>query len=106
MHFAAQGNQPKILHYLRSIGFIDLESNDNNGCTPLHWACVSGSYQALRYLLAEGADPNTKTLNDGCTPLHLAIKYMDETREVRSIHKLLIYGASVDIQVIFLMLIY
>jgi len=46
------------LHYLISKHGLDIETLDGNGCTPLHWACVSGSYQSLRYLLAEGADPN------------------------------------------------
>jgi hypothetical protein len=48
--------------------------------------------------LAFKADPN-KCSNDGCTPLHLAIKYMDETREIRTVHKLLIYGGRTDIKV-------
>ena len=76
-----------------------MEARDNNGCGPLHWACVSGAYQSVRYLLAEGYDANEKSSSDGCTPLHLALKYMDESREVRTIHKLLVYGAEVDAKV-------
>jgi len=29
----------------------------------------------------------------------MAIRYMDETREIRSLHKLLQYGAIIDIMV-------
>jgi len=95
LHFASQGNHPNVIHYLLNSSKIR-EMKDLNGCSPLHWACVSGAYQSVRYLLAEGFDPNEKSTSDECTPLHLAIKYMDETREVRTIHKLLIYGATVD----------
>lgn len=99
MHFAAQGNQPKVLNHLLKIENFEIECPDVNGNTPLHWACVSGSYQAVRYLLAYKADPNKLNLNDKCTPLHLSIKYMDEAREIRTVHKLLIYGARVDVLV-------
>jgi hypothetical protein len=58
----------------------------------------------VRYLLAEGYDANEKSIADGCTPLHLALKYMDESREVRTIHKLLIYGAEIDVKVNFIMI--
>eukprot|EP00347_Sterkiella_histriomuscorum_P015541 403356641 len=96
MHFASQGNQPKVLHYLSQNHNFSLEEYDANGCTPLHWACVSGSYQAVRYLLAQKANPNIQQQGDLLSPLHMTIKYIDETREIRTIHKLLIYGAFID----------
>lgn len=98
MHFAAQGNFPKVLNYLiKQKGFL-IDELDSNGCSSLHWACVSGSYQSVRYLLAEGADPNLQQSEELLTPLHMTIKYLDETKEIRTIHKLLIYGAFIDIK--------
>jgi ankyrin repeat protein len=89
-----------VLHYLVAEAHLfELEIADANGCTPLHWACVAGAYQALRYLLANGANPNAVQTAEANTPLQLAVKYMDETREVRTLHKLLIYGADIEIPV-------
>jgi ankyrin repeat protein len=59
---------------------------------------VSGSYDAVRYLLALGANVNAINLSDGFTPIHQAIRYIDESREVKVIHKLLVYGARLDIK--------
>ncbi|CDW91601.1 dhhc zinc finger domain containing protein [Stylonychia lemnae] len=98
LHFAAQGNQPKIIHYLLRNGYFEVDTPDINGCTALHWACISGSYQSIRYLLAIGANPNIQTNSEGCAPLHMAIRYLDETREIRCIHKMLQYGASLDVK--------
>ena len=94
LHFAAQGNQPKVLNYLlkNHCSRFDVSQSDAHGYTPLHWACISGSYQAVRYLLAAKADPNIPS-SDSSTPLHVSLKNMDETREPRIIHKLLIYGS-------------
>jgi ankyrin repeat protein len=72
---------------------------DQNGYTPLHWACLSGSYQAVRYLLSHKADVNSKTSSNEATPLILALRDMEETREPRIIHKLLLYGADTQLKV-------
>lgn len=107
LHFAAQGNQPRILHYLLKNehfrGDMSLkasglhfrsERQDVNGYTALHWACHSGSYQAVRYLLANGSDPNAQTFNERSTPLLVAMRSIMDTRETKIIHKLLLYGAD------------
>lgn len=70
------------------------ERQDVNGYTALHWACHSGSYQAVRYLLANGSDPNAQTFNERSTPLLVAMRSIMDTREVKIIHKLLLYGAD------------
>jgi ankyrin repeat protein len=72
---------------------------DQNGYTPLHWACLSGSYQAVRYLLAHKADLNAKTASNEASPLILALRDMEETREPRIIHKLILYGADTQLKV-------
>lgn len=55
LHLAAQANNVRVVHYLLSQKFFDVDSTDHNGCTALHWACMEGSYDVLKYLLAEGA---------------------------------------------------
>lgn len=98
-HIAAQGDQPKILHFLIQHKFYKIEAKDANSCTALHWACYSGAYQSVRYLLAMGANPNA--ISDGnSSPLHYAVRYLDESRDVRCINKLLHYGVDPHIQVI------
>ena len=49
----------------------DVEAQQADGMTALHWASHSGSLAAVRTLLAAGANPNTKT-RYGVTPLSLA----------------------------------
>lgn len=104
LHFAAQGDQPKILHYLlrnnKDARFL-IDMKDTNGYTPLHWASLSGSYLAVRYLLANGASPNSVSSfeSEMMTPLLLAMKSMDDMREPRVIHKLLLYGADCNYKV-------
>ena len=107
LHFAAQGNQPRILNYLLKLEHLQrdqslrgnvnhfrYEKKDVNGFTALHWACHSGSYQAVRYLLANGSDPNAQTYNERSTPLLVAMRVIGETREPKILHKLLLYGAD------------
>lgn len=109
LHFAAQGDQPRVLHYLirNGSGRFLIDQTDLNGYTPLHWACLSGSYQSVRYLLANGANVNRVTTSEKTTTILLCLKNMEETREPRIIHKLLIYGADPDFKVkIFIELFY
>lgn len=53
----------------------------------------------MRYLLAFKANPNIKALIDGTTPLLLALKSMEESREPRILHKLLLYGSDTSCHV-------
>lgn len=73
LHLAAQSNNVKTVHYLLSQGVLPVDWLDNNGCTPLHWACLEGSYEVVKYLLAEKANANAVTLEARSTPLHIAI---------------------------------
>lgn len=43
---------------------------DARGCTPLHWACVSGSPSVATQLLNRGARADVRD-KEGATPLHL-----------------------------------
>ncbi|NGX51961.1 MAG: Phosphocholine transferase AnkX [Candidatus Anoxychlamydiales bacterium] len=49
----------------------EINSQDNTGQTPMHYASYSGNKQALEILLQNGADKDITT-NEGQTPLHYA----------------------------------
>ena len=73
MHIAAQGDQPLLLAYFRSLQ-QHFTHPDFKGSTPLHWAAYLGCELAASLLLAW--DVGKTCLNaadgDGHTPLHLA----------------------------------
>ena len=121
MHLAAQGNSPMTLCYIRqknptlfhsdeSLTGIDLlsesskqlsevksplrlETPDQIGSTPLHWACYSGSENIVTFLLSWKANPNIVD-QEGLTPMHLAVL----SEKVRIVKKLLQYGANKSIR--------
>ena len=72
MHMAAEGNQPSMMIYLISKEHQSPTSVDENGSTPLHWACYSGAEEAVNFLLNLGADINAQD-KEKLTPLHLAV---------------------------------
>ncbi len=76
---------------------LDLNSKDNRGSTPLHWACYSQSETAIAYILAWNPDVN-KQDNEGYTPLHLAVRSVDALESCRPVRALLIKGARIDIK--------
>lgn len=72
LHMASQGNQPSSLVYFKEKFLFDIQSPDEMGSTPLHWACYTGSETAATFLLSWKLDVNTKD-KEGLTPLHLAV---------------------------------
>jgi cytohesin len=48
-----------------------LNTRDQDGMTPLHWAVLGGQIETIRTLLSAGASPNVRRY--GQTPLHLAV---------------------------------
>lgn len=48
---------------------IDLIAMDDEGNTPLHWACVGGHIEVVRFLLDNGVDVEIRS-RDGFTPMH------------------------------------
>ena len=48
--------------------------SDNEGLTPLHYACADGHAEIAREMLAKGADKEAVT-NSGCTPLSVACEH-------------------------------
>ena len=72
LHMSAQGNQPSSLLYFKEKFSFDIQSVDDMGSTPLHWACYTGSENAVIFLLSWNPLVNAQD-REGLTPLHLAI---------------------------------
>lgn len=67
LHFASASRNIR-LNKVR----IDVDARDQDGWTPLHWACRSWRVEVIRVLLANGADPSPRT-KKGWTPWHVAL---------------------------------
>lgn len=72
LHMAAQGNQPNALVYFKEIHLMNIQSVDDLGSTPLHWACYTGSENAVMFLLSWPQNLNAQD-REGLSPLHLAV---------------------------------
>ncbi|KAF6018027.1 ZDHHC17 [Bugula neritina] len=79
IHLATMFGHSKIVAYLAAKGF-DVDTPDNNGMTPLMWACYrTSNYDPTRLLLSLGADVNKKDLVQGNTPLHWGLQVSNHT---------------------------
>ena len=58
LHLAAESNQPSILVHFLLNEPLEITSVDENGSTPLHWACYSGAFESVNYLLSLDANIN------------------------------------------------
>ena len=73
IHMAAEGNQPSMMIYLITKEHQSSQSVDENGSTPLHWACYSGAEESVNFLL--NLDVNIDAQDkEKLTPLHLALQ--------------------------------
>lgn len=68
IHVAAHHGHVEVIEVLLEFG-VDVNSPNENGATPLHFACYE-SNQAVEYLLSHGADPAFAD-STGVTPAHL-----------------------------------
>jgi ankyrin repeat protein len=93
LHMAAQGNQPNALVYFKEKFSIEIQSVDDLGSTPLHWACYTGSETSVMFLLSWPQNINAQD-REGLTPLHLAVM----SERSRIIKKLLQKGACKKIK--------
>ena len=88
LHYSAINNRSTITHLL-----LDYQANINTtndyGDTPLHWAVRKKLYYMVSLLLSRGADLNIKNHN-GYDPLHVAC----QTGRFNSVFLLLYYGAN------------
>ncbi|XP_049420957.1 transient receptor potential cation channel subfamily A member 1b [Epinephelus fuscoguttatus] len=73
LHHAAAGDHVTLIQFITTvIDSQDLNSCDEQGNTPLHWAVERNKAESCRALLDLGADPNI--LNVGLlSPLHVAV---------------------------------
>ena len=62
LHFSATGSYTIIAEYLLQQS-ADVNATDNNGATPLHWACAKGNLKMVKLLLKYKAKVNL--LDDG-----------------------------------------
>ena len=72
MHLAAESNQPSMMMYLYLNEAQDISSVDENGSTPLHWACYYKAEECVNYLLYLKADIDAQD-KEKFTPLNLAV---------------------------------
>lgn len=69
----------------------DVEANDDEGQTPLHFFAAHSEPESLELLVRAGADVDALTI-DGFSPLHFAARHA----KTRSVETLLSLGASVE----------
>ncbi|KAI0906243.1 ankyrin [Ustulina deusta] len=85
IHDAAVHGHSEMIKLVADHG-IDLNAQDNSGCTAIYYACVYGNFKATEVLVALGADVNIKVTNNQAepawSPLTCAIneKHIDCTR--------------------------
>ena len=72
LHIAAQNNKLNMLILFKEKYKFDIESTDDEGSTPLHWACYTNSFNCVEYLLSFNINVNIQD-KEGLTPLHLCI---------------------------------
>ncbi|OQS05030.1 acyl-CoA-binding domain-containing protein [Thraustotheca clavata] len=70
-HFASTGNVHEIMHMLDAHD-TDIDKQDEEGRTMLHWAVDRGQTDTAAALLAQGAKVNIQD-HGGMTPLHYAV---------------------------------
>ena len=73
LHLAAQGNCLNIITSLTEKYIFNINSQDNNGNTALHWAVYFNNQQSIDYLLYYNIDINIKD-NNNCTAMDIAVK--------------------------------
>lgn len=95
MHMAAQGNKINSMYFFLKQYGLDINSNDHNGCTPLHWACYFNSEKVVKFILLTTNNLDVNSLNnDKFTPLHLAVL----SGGYRNVKHLLLKGADPKIK--------
>jgi len=88
------GMKYRVQEYLGLIasGDHDVNAQDADGKTPLHYASEQQQVEVMSALLDAGADPNIRETQYGNTPLSNAIFWVDETGD--AVEKMLAKGAD------------
>ena len=75
LHRACMMSETEIIKWIISLPGIDVNQQDEQGFTALHWLCESVmDIETARLLLLKGASPSIQD-SDGNTPLHIAAAY-------------------------------
>ncbi|MCG8340467.1 MAG: ankyrin repeat domain-containing protein [Cytophagales bacterium] len=69
IEYSKEGDILKVKEMIRKGAKVD--STDDNGATPLHWAAFNGHLEVVRLLIDKGADKEAKHI--GQTSLHWAV---------------------------------
>jgi len=97
MHQAALSGNTYILTFLHEQLDNRLFDADDNGDTPLHYACSCKSESSSLWLLAFGADVNTQN-KKGDTPLHQLMSNSEQFKTSKQLKDLIYHGAKRNIQ--------
>ena len=93
IHYAVLSQDQKIAELLLSKDKTLIDSQSQNGSTPLHFAVSNSCLQMVLFLLSNGANPNiANNLNQ--TPLHLAMACTD----IKIINALLAFKAKITLK--------
>ena len=74
---------------------LDIYTRDENGSSPLHWACFSGAKDSIKFLIALKADIDAQD-KEKLTPLNLAAFY----NRKKTLIQLLQNGADKNVKII------
>ena len=95
MHMASQGDCPNVLIFFKDKYKMNINEKDENGNTPLHWACYMSSECAITYILSWINEDEVNIQNDnGKSPLHIAL-FSDR---INIIKKLINKGIDLNIK--------
>ena len=76
-HECAQVGNIEILKYLLDNKHIEIDIVDEDGWTPLHYACNLSRHEVVKFLISRGANVNALDY-EGKTPLSLVITDEDQ----------------------------
>ncbi len=92
LHFAANGGHMELVRYLLSEG-ADINAQDLDGDTPLHWVTYKPKPAVAEILIKNGADLNIKNRNRR-TPIFVAVR---DVRNIELVRLFLSNNANLNI---------
>ena len=98
LHLSTQGNRLNIITALMEKYIFDINKQDNQGNTALHWAIYFNNQQCIDYLLHYNINIDIADINN-CTAMDLAIKRENEQLIEKIKNSFIIkYGISTKIK--------
>ena len=97
MHKAAFYNNSYILTYLRDKHGRSIHEKDDQGNTPLHFACDQKAAFTCFWLIGFGADLDVQN-NRLETPMHLLLKNPEKLRDAKTLRELIFRGANKELR--------